>query len=156
MIINETGESTVPVDGIPVEVNKIIEQDLSKNPLPAGTERMYRVVINRNLTSPTEDAQVVRVIVKSQASPRPQAYYARQQSVMAPVVSVPAQQQSQQIHYILPSINQDQQTEQPHRYTPPPHKSVILPSANATSSRLSYHNDEEPPKKSKKRFSFFK
>jgi len=143
------------MEGIPPEVSKIIEKDLGKNPLPAGTDRMYRVFINRNLTNPTEDAQVVRVIVKSQGSSQRHQSPARSHSVLLhqPPIIAPSQQQ---IHYILPPIDQSS-PEQPHRYTPPPHKSIILPSANAmdANSRMSHYNEEEQPKKPKKRFSFF-
>lgn len=166
MIMNEMGSSNTSsiaaLNGIPPDVSKIIEQDLAKNPLPSGTERLYRVVINRNLTSPSEDAQVVRVIVKSQgghnqpvttglvSQPRSQSVVVQTTPVIIQPQSPP--QQQQQIRYILPPIEQiDEQQQQPHRYTPPPHKSVILPSASATSPT----SDDYAPKKSKKRFSFF-
>lgn len=50
---------------IPPEVNKIIQQDLAKNPLKTG-ERTYRIVINKNVTNPGQDPQIVRVVVKAQ------------------------------------------------------------------------------------------
>lgn len=185
MIVNETGtlaaSSSSPINGIPSEVNKIIEQDLAKNPLPPGAERLYRVVINRNLTSPSEDAQVVRVVVKSQPGAQHPTTSTtmtthsqttppyRSQSVMVPqaplIVQQPSVQQiqssPQQVHYILPPIEQVVQHEQlvaqqPHRYTPPPHKSVILPSANVSTSPMrSTHENDVPKKSAKKKFSFF-
>lgn len=162
--MNETSPTSMSsLNGIPLEVSKIIEQDLAKNPLTSGAERMYRVVINRNLTSPTEDAQVVRVIVKSQgqnqptliSQPRSQSTVLLQptQPVIIQPQSPPTATKQPQIHYILPPIEQTERTE-PHRYTPPPHKSVILPTSNANSpSRTS--SEENPPKKTKKKFSFF-
>lgn len=162
VIVNDqSGATTTSTpDGIPPEVNKIIEQDLAKNPLQNGGERVYRVVINRNLTSPGQDAQVVRVIVRSEGRPTTVIH----QTPLPPSAPVVSSQPRQSVHYILPPIEpvgqvvqtqtQTQQEQQPHRYTPPPHKSIILPSANAT-SRMSNHDDQEKAKSKKKVFSFF-
>lgn len=61
-------ETTTKNYEIPPEVNKIIEQDLAKNPLGKSGERAYRVVINKNITNPNGEPQVIRVVVKDEHS----------------------------------------------------------------------------------------
>jgi hypothetical protein len=63
---NEPNGSRKMVDliEIPYEVDKILQQDILKNPFKSGGERTYRIAINKNIVNPSEQPQVVRVVVK--------------------------------------------------------------------------------------------
>lgn len=57
------GETQNRAVEIPHEIDRIIQQDIIKNPFKTS-ERTYRVAINKNIISPGINPQVVRVVVK--------------------------------------------------------------------------------------------
>ena len=67
LIYPETVTTPNPIitDQIPPEVNRVIQEDLAKNPLRSG-ERTYQVVLNENNPRPGEQPKVVKVVVRSQ------------------------------------------------------------------------------------------
>lgn len=151
MIINDAESVKSNIEGIPPEVNRIIEQDLAKNPVVAGAERMYRIVINS--PNPNEDAQVVRVLVKNESARVATATIATVNAAPQSVIyasqtpSTILVQQHPTNQYTLPPVEQTQYT------PPPPHRTIILPRASDNTPEK--ESEIETKKKPKKRFGFF-